>query len=105
MKKIVTGVLFAFLVACATPPKKTEPDKTQEYITHQNRVMVDMCDQENMPRYPRRPTIDKQKLQTLSVEDGSLDSYIQDYIDRLNKYIDILANVILKTRQRVEQCR
>lgn len=105
MKKFVTGVLFGLLAACATPPKKTEPDKTQEYITHPNRVMVDMCDQENMPRYPRRPTIDKQKLKTLSADDGSLDAYIQDYMDRQNKYIDILMGVILKTRQRVEQCR
>lgn len=107
MKKYVAGVLFVFLAACAVAPKKPEPepDKSQEYITHQNRMLVDMCDQDNMPRYPRRPVIDKQKLKTLNPDDGSLDAYIQDYMDRQNKYIDILMNVILKTRQRVEQCR
>lgn len=105
MKKLATGVLFVFLAACASQPKKTEPDKNQEYITHQNRMMVDMCDQENMPKFPRRPQIDRQKLKTLSIDDGSLDAYIQDYMDRQNKYIDLLVNVIVKTRQRVEQCR
>lgn len=108
MKKFVTGVLFGLLAACATVPKKTEPDKTQEYITHPNRVMVDMCDQENMPRYPRKPQIDRNKIKSFTdeqIQNGDLDAYIQDYMNRQDKYIDILQNVILKTRQRVEQCR
>jgi hypothetical protein len=105
MKRLMTGVLFVFLAACASNPKKTEPDKNQEYITHQNRMMVDMCDQENMPRFPRRPQIDRQKLKSLNVDNGEMDAYVQDFIDRQNKYIDTLVNVIAKTRQRVDQCR
>jgi len=105
MKKLTSGVLFVFLAACASGPKKNEPEKNQEYITHQNRMMVDLCDQENMPRFPRRPQVDRQKIKTLDVNDGSLDDYIQDYIKRQDNYIDILINVIVKTRQRVEQCR
>src|SRR6185437_2339989 len=105
MKKLTSGVLFVFLAACASGPKKNEPEKNQEYITHQKRMMVDLCDQENMPRFPRRPQVDRQKIKTLDVNDGSLDDYIQDYIKRQDNYIDILINVIVKTRQRVEQCR
>lgn len=108
MKKLTSGVLFVFLAACATGPKKTEPGKNQEYITYQNRMMVDMCDEENLPRFPHRPQIDRNKLKSFSADDiqnGLLDDYIQDFIARQNNYIDLLINVIVKTRQRVEQCR
>ncbi|BDD79340.1 hypothetical protein [Burkholderia phage FLC8] len=111
MKKILTGVLFAFLAACAQEPKQPDPpqtDKNQEYITKQNRMMVDLCEQENMPRYTRRPQFDRKKFQSFTDDDiknGTMDAFLQDYMDKQNKYIDQLLYVITKTRQRVEQCR
>lgn len=111
MKKFLTGVLFAFLAACTSEPKQPDPpqpDKNQEYITKQNRMLVDMCDQENMPRFPRRPVFDRKKFQSFTDDDiknGTMDSFLQDYMRKQNDYIDILLNVITKTRQRVEQCR
>lgn len=67
-----------------------------------------MCDQENMPRFPRRPVFDRKKFLSFTDDDiknGLMDSFLQDYMKKQNDYIDILLNVITKTRQRVEQCR
>lgn len=105
MKKFATGIIFVFMVACTPMPKRnqTQSEKNDQYITNKNKHMVDLCDPENMPRFPRRPKLTSKEIKNLPQQE--MDDRVMQHIRNLENHIDTLENVIVQTRRRVELCR
>lgn len=103
-KSIVLGVAL-FMSGCAAPIHKNEPEQREQYITTKKPgYVVDLCAQENMPRFkyaPRRPT----KAEIARMSEDELDARLRVYIDSLEDHIKHLENVIVETRLRVERCK
>ena len=103
MKRVVAGTMLFFLSACASVPEN-HPEQKEKYITKKSGYVVDMCAQENMPRFkyrPRRPT----KSELSKLDDDEIDRRMLSYIDALEDHISHLENVIVDTRLRVERCK
>lgn len=97
-------MLCLTLPSCApVAKKKEEAEKPQVLVFKRNSYMIDMCDPENMPRFPYRPKLSSKELSILSEKE--MDEKIRQHIVALEAHIDLLENVIVKTRQRVELCR
>jgi hypothetical protein len=105
MKKIIAGVLLVSLVGCMAALKDPASEATEPAPQSPKKAayLVDMCSPENLPRFPKRPTLTKKELQGLS--EDQMDERIKRHISNLEKYIDTLVNVIVDTRNRVERCR
>lgn len=104
MKKAIT-FFVVFLSACSPVGQLRDTHESRNsYYQQQNRgVYLDLCDQENMPRYSRRPRLLPKELKDLP--QSAMDARIRQHIAAMEEHINSLESVIMKTRRRVEQCR
>lgn len=104
MKKAIT-FFVVFLSACAPVGQlRDNHEQRTSYYQQQSRgVYLDLCDQENLPRYQRRPRLTPRELEGLATQ--QMDKRIMQHISAMEKHIDSLESVILATRRRVDQCR
>jgi hypothetical protein len=105
MKKLIVFIVLLLLTSCMYVPRKEEPKEIEQYIIvkKNHAYVIDMCTKENMPRYPNRPKLKAEELKDLS--EAEMDKRIKKHIDDLEKHIDVVEGVILKTRRLVEDCR
>jgi hypothetical protein len=85
--------------------RKPDSGEKEQYIILKNgRYLIDMCDEENMPRFPHRPVKPKpSELEKMTEKE--MDERIKKYMSAMDAHTDVLETVIVKTRQRVELCR
>lgn len=105
---ILSGFVLILISSCSTlqqqQQQKNEIEQKEKYITKKSGYVVDMCAQENMPRFkyrPRRPT--KDELAGLS--DKEIAIRVTRYVDALEDHVEHLEKVIIDTRLRVERCK
>ncbi|HEX9135749.1 MAG TPA: hypothetical protein VF905_02240 [Nitrospirota bacterium] len=104
MKKLILLIALLLLSSCMTVRRAQDSEEKEAYIILKSgKYLVDMCDEENMPRFTYRPKLKASELENLS--DKEMDERIKKHIKALEAHIDQLETVIIKTRQRVEVCR
>lgn len=105
MKKLLIWVAIALVGSCTPVPKKSEPEETKTYIINKSNRQVDLylCDYENLPRFPNRPKLNPRELSKMT--EAEMDARIKQHIKNMERHIDTLESVIVRTRNRFDQCR
>lgn len=102
MKKIVVS-LIVFLSGC-TPLGHVRHDVDSGINSNRRQShYADMCDSPNLPRYFNRPKLSPRELKDLPP--AAMDARIMQHIAAMEKHIDHMEGVVMKTRHRVEMCR
>lgn len=105
MNKALISTAIFVLAACTPMIKREDNDKNDRYPAHKKSAyMVDMCEQENMPKLnAMRPKLTSRELKNLTEE--QMDQRIQQHIGTMESYIDGMEKALSQTRHRVELCR
>lgn len=101
MKKILLMFPLLFLTACAGFQQK--PVERQRIEITRTERFIDMCDRRAMPRFSNRPRLTSKDLSGLTSK--QLDEKLQAHLKALDAHIDKLESVIVRTRDRVQECR
>lgn len=106
MKKLLIWVVVALAGSCTPLTKKSEPEENKTYIINKSsprQVTDERCDYENLPRFPNRPKLNPRELSKMT--EAEMDVRIKQHIKNLERHIDTLESVIVRTRNRFDQCR
>jgi hypothetical protein len=102
LKLLLLAGAVAMLSSCA--PMREDEQIPQVPTRQLNNLYLNVCDRDQMPRFrhrPSRPNPNDFRGRTSK----EIDEILKDYITKLERYNDELIDVIVKTRERVQQCR